>query len=268
MLTTSRPLSQLMSLVLLVAALAGCGAAQLRPAAPSAALVAEQVAAGRAADAAAMLAATPDDLPAMRAALDLVLLAMPLAPADSALRDELDATQRSLLALLAVGDARAALAQADAPPTELTADARALADQALAVEQVPPMQPPAVAQAPRATQAPARPTAPAAPSYAVAQRKSFEGSGASGQFASCIDVQILAPTGPVSGAVIGINNGDHSFENQTDANGYTGRCGLGASTWSVVLFWTPEGGAAKTVSTTVYLNGAPEQRAAVVFQGQ
>jgi len=98
MLTTSRPLSQLMSLVLLVAALAGCGAAQL----PPVALVAEEVAAGRAADAGAMLAATPDDLPAMRAALDLVLLAMPLAPADSALRDELDATQRSLLALLAV----------------------------------------------------------------------------------------------------------------------------------------------------------------------
>ena len=107
-----------------------------------------------------------------------------------------------------------------------------------------------------------------APSFAVAQRKSFEGSGASGQFASCIDVQILAPTGAVSGAVIGINNGDLSFQNQTDANGYTGRCGLGASTWSVVLFWTPAGGSAQSVSTTVYLSGAPEQRAAVVFQGR
>jgi hypothetical protein len=65
--------------------------------------------------------------------------------------------------------------------------------------------------------------------------------------------------------VIEVNNGDHSYQSQTDAGGYTGRCGLGASTWSVVLVWTPAGGASG-VTTTVYLSGGPEQRAAVVFQ--
>ena len=112
----------------------------------------------------------------------------------------------------------------------------------------------------------ARPTRPTRPTYGLTTRKSFEGSGNSGQFASCIDVQIVGRSGPISGAVLGINNGDHTYQNQTDQNGYAGRCGLGASTWSVVLFWTPGGGQARGVATTVYINGATEQRAAVVFQ--
>ncbi len=128
------------------------------------------------------------------------------------------------------------------------------------------------ARAPTATARPVtttRPTSrPAAPAFSVVQRRSFEGSGNSGQFASCIDIQILGPAGPLSGAVVGINNGEHSYQNQTDANGYTGRCGLGASTWSVVLFWTPTTGSVRGVTTTVYLSGSPEQRAAVVIQGR
>ncbi|MEI6181583.1 MAG: hypothetical protein WCP31_12560, partial [Chloroflexales bacterium] len=107
---------------------------------------------------------------------------------------------------------------------------------------------------------------PGRQAYALTTRKSFEGSGNSGQFASCIDVKIVGRNGPVNGAVIGINNGDHSYQNQTDQNGYAGRCGLGASTWSVVLFWTPNGGQARGAATTVYVSGAPEQRAATVFQ--
>lgn len=129
-----------------------------------------------------------------------------------------------------------------------------------------------VAPAPTATARPVattRPaTRPATPAFSVVQRKSFDGSGNSGQFASCIDIQILGPAGPISGAVVGINNGEHSYQNQTDANGYTGRCGLGASTWSVVLFWTPATGSVRGVTTTVYLSGSPEQRAAVVIQGR
>jgi hypothetical protein len=124
-----------------------------------------------------------------------------------------------------------------------------------------------VAQAPRPAVSRPQPSAEAAPAYGVAQRKSFDGSGNSGQYASCIDVQVLGPAGPVGGAVIGINNGEHSYQNQTDAAGYAGRCGLGASTWSVVLFWAP-GGIVKSTATTVYLSGAPEQRAAAVFQAQ
>lgn len=116
--------------------------------------------------------------------------------------------------------------------------------------------------------APRRPPAPAPPAFAVAQRKSFEGSGASGRYESCIDIQILGRGGPIGGAVVGINNGEHTYQNQTDAGGYTGRCGLGASTWSVVLFWVPPGHSLQGAATTVYLSGAPEQRAAVVFQEQ
>lgn len=113
-----------------------------------------------------------------------------------------------------------------------------------------------------------RPPEPAQPGFAVAQRKSFEGSGASGRYESCIDVQILGHGGPIGGAVVGINNGEHSYQSQTDAGGYTGRCGLGASTWSVVIFWLPPDRTVQGVATTVYLSGAPEQRAAVVFQEQ
>lgn len=145
----------------------------------------------------------------------------------------------------------------------------AVAQSSLVVQQSPPVaeqSPPTV----RPTASPAvRPTAPPAPrarSFAVAQRKSFEGSGTSGQFASCVDVQILGAQGPLAGAVVGINNGEHSYQNQTDGSGYTGRCGLGASTWSVVLFWAPPDTKLTGVATTVYLNGAPEQRAAVVFE--
>jgi hypothetical protein len=120
--------------------------------------------------------------------------------------------------------------------------------------------------APRPQSAPPTPLPqPARPAYVVAERKSFEGSGESGRFESCVDVQVIAQSGPVAGAVVAVNNGDHSYQSQTDADGYTGRCGLGPSTWSVVLFWTP-GGGDSGVATTVYLSGAPEQRAAVTFE--
>jgi len=132
--------------------------------------------------------------------------------------------------------------------------------------------PPTPTPAPLPTRPPATSSRPPARSagsaFSVVQRNSFEGSGNSGQFASCIDIQVLGSGGPIAGAVIGINNGDHSYQNQTDANGYTGRCGLGASTWSVVIFWTPQAGSVSGATTTVYLNGAPDQRAAVVFRGR
>lgn len=357
-------------LALLVGALASCGARQSAPVS-STGPYAEQLATGRMAfelgdhtgaatilaplasqSAAAtqllararhgiainQLAAAPADPAALRSALDLVFLAIPLALADPALHSELLATQEGLVQLLAVEDARRGLeaqASAGSAPERLVAAARALGQQAeLAAGLLPRLPgaealaaagllsaattieaqapgdgraealrfceraaalapadslaqacisrlatapaataPPAsavgvAAPSPRATPAPARPAAPAPPTYSVAQRKSFEASGNSGQFASCIDVQILGPGGPVSGAVIGINNGEHSFQNQTNADGYTGRCGLGASIWSVVLFWTPASGNVSGTATTVYVNGVAEQRAAVVFQGR
>jgi hypothetical protein len=195
-----------------------------------------------------MLGAGPAAPANARAALDQLALALPLAGPDPALSAEIRTAQSQVVALLAQEEARLAAA-ASPGPAAITA---------------PPAPPPAPAPRPPR---PPRPR-PAAPGelYTVAQRKSFDGSGNSGSFASCVDVQVLGAGGPVAGAVIGVNNGEHSYQSQTDAGGYAGRCGLGPSNWSVVLFWTPAEGSIVGATTTVYLNGAPEQRAAVVFQ--
>lgn len=283
------------------------------------------------------LADAPGEPLALRSALDLITLALPLTPTDDPLHGELAATQAALAQLLALEDAgRAleALAQSGAAPEALATAARALGEQALRALEVEPRLPgaaatagagllraataleaesagealslceraaalapadeaaracterltglataPAAAPAPPTTApgnasaaprppAPTRPARPAAIVYGVTQRKSFDGSGNSGAFASCIDVQILRQGNPVGGAVIGFNNGEHSYQSQTNADGYAGRCGLGASTWSVVLFWTPADGTVRGVTTTVYLSGAAEQRGAVVFEGR
>lgn len=214
----------------------------------------------RAALARERLAAAPDDPVAQRAALDQLALALPLA-ADPGLRAELLATRAELAALLTAADSAAA-ASADTAPTS-EPGAAATATPAAEAPAATPLPAPIVA--PRLPRRPP-PTAVPVVTYGVARRQSFEGSGNSGAFASCIDIQVVGPGGPVAGAVLGINNGEHSYQNQTDANGYTGRCGLGASTWSVVLFWTPGEGDLRGAVTTIVLSGAPEQRGVVVFQ--
>lgn len=203
----------------------------------------------------------------LRRALDQVELALAVAPPGHGLRPELLAAEGDLVARLDSLDAGPAAGAIPGPETAAPDAGEAAVAPAVsspAATAAPPTAPPSAVAAPARRQAPAAP----APSYAVATRKSFEGSGNSGQFASCIDVQILGRGGPVAGAVIGINNGDLSYQDQTDQSGYSGRCGLGASNWSVVIFWTPAGGQAHGSATTVYVSGAPEQRAAVVFQGR
>lgn len=182
----------------------------------------------------------------LRAALDQFNLALADAPATGPLREEILARQRETLALLEPPPAPAATAVAQPEPGPAAA--------------------PVAAQPRPAPRPDPRPAQPATPSFGVVQRNSFEGAGNSGQYESCIDIQVLGQGGPIAGAVIGINNGEHSYQNQTDGNGYTGRCGLGASTWSVVLFWAPPDRSISGAATTVYVSGAPEQRAAVVFQ--
>lgn len=209
--------------------------------------------------------AGPGEGAALRQALDRVELALAVAPAGDGRRPDLLAAEADLVARLGAleaGPAAGAALSGGAPPqvpaaasTEPAATPTAVPTPALAATVV------AASLRPRAAPQPA-------PTFAVAARKSFEGSGDSGQYASCIDVQILGRGGPVSGAVIGINNGDLSYQDQTDQSGYSGRCGLGASTWSVVVFWAPGSGQAHGSATTVYVSGAPEQRAAVVFQGR
>ncbi|MBX0330379.1 hypothetical protein K2Z83_22215 [Oscillochloris sp. ZM17-4] len=183
-----------------------------------------------------------------------------MARAEAALRGALDSAEARRAAI-----DQLALAMAAAPEGELRE--RIAARMGEVAAEAAPTHADEAADSPATQPQAARPRPQAQPhrTYAVAQRKSFEGGGESGQFASCVDVQVIGRAGPVSDAVVEVNNGEHSYQSQTDAGGYAGRCGLGASTWSVVLFWTP-GGGDSGVATTVYLSGAPEQRAAVVFQ--
>ncbi|NJN14865.1 MAG: hypothetical protein HC822_00395 [Oscillochloris sp.] len=186
----------------------------------------------------------PNDPAALRDALDQVILGIVDAPLGPT-RIELAALHDQLVTQLQT-------ALADAPV------AAPIVATSAAVVTAP--RPPSVVTRPQ----PAAPTP--GTTFGVAERRSFEGSGAADSFNSCIDIQVIGRNGPLAGAVIGINNGDLSYQNQTDGNGYSGRCGLGPSTWSVVLFWTPAGGEVHNATTTVYLNGAAEQRAAIVFQ--
>lgn len=252
------------AVILLVTLLAGCGGSPAAPGAPTMAPAATTAAESAAGALAAYEAArtAPADHQALRLAFDRVELALAVGPDDPVVVRALLAAEADLVARLAALERSSATPVAQASPTAV-ATATAEPSPTPAVTSTPTATPKATgAAAPRP-----RPTAaPQGASFAVANRKSFDGSGNSGQFASCIDVQILGRRGPVSGAVLGINNGEHSYQNQTDQNGYAGRCGLGASTWSVVLFWAPERGQVRSSATTVYLNGAPEQRAAVVFQ--
>lgn len=207
--------------------------------------------------------AGPGDGAALRRAFDQVELALAVVSTEHSLRGELLEAEGVLVARLALLDT-------EPGPEPATQGVEAAADEGPTAG-IPGRAAPSATRAalPGSSPAPRRvptPTTQGSPAYVTTMRKSFEGSGNSGQFTSCIDVQILGRSGPVAGAVIGINNGEHSYEDQTDQNGYSGRCGLGASTWSVVLFWTPGGGQVVGGATTVYLSGAPEQRAAVVFQ--
>lgn len=262
----------LVALALAAALLAGC-------AAPASAEVAPPAAApgGLPDDALAAYAAAvmdPADRPALRRALDQVELALAVAPAAHPQRGALVAAEADLVSRLAPPVSEEPPEQGQGPAEPPPAETAAAVVSPVTDSPAPtsaPTAPPAPTSAPTAPPAAPRPrpTAqpiPPAPTFAIATRTSFDGSGVSGQFASCIDVQVLGRAGPVGGAVIGINNGEHSYQDQTDAGGYSGRCGLGASTWSVVLFWAPGGGPAQPVATTVYVSGAPEQRAAVVFQ--
>lgn len=221
----------------------------------------------------ALAATAPNDPAALRAALDQFSIGLLVAPTDSALQAELARRQQATALLL---DAMRDPAQAPQLCAEAhTAWPVATAALAVCAPQTATAAPPPVPTAPPQRSAPLQPNPAPAPTtrpqpvhFGVVERKSFEATLPSGQYNSCIDIQVVGRNGPVGGAVVGINNGEHSYQNQTDANGYTGRCGLGASTWSVVLFWTPPNQTISGAATTVWINGAAEQRAAVVFQEQ
>lgn len=246
---------RLIGLSICLALLAGCAPAP----------IVDERAATESARSLTLPAARPADPAALRAAFAEVSIGALAAPPESALRAELLRRQATTAAQLdALADALPAPqtcgAHCGAAPT--AAPTATLAPDAT-LTPAPQLRPPAARPAP-----PTNTALPAAPQFVVAGRRSFDATEPNGQYASCIDIQVVGRNGPVGGAVIGINNGDHSYQNQTDAAGYTGRCGLGASTWSVVLFWAPPNHPISGATTTVWLNGAAEQRAVVVFREQ
>jgi hypothetical protein len=244
----------------------------------------------------ALLVADKQSPAALRSAYNQFAWGAAIAPEDTDIRNQLETYRQEAADLFALAQMTQALRTGTEQPDDptLAASARALhaaADQladsdlpgaaeqitaaravaAAILEQTPAESAPAAVQPAVAATATHQPTPtpdrPAAvPGFGVTRRVSFEGSGDSGAFAACIDVQVIGVTGPVAGAVVGINNGDLHYQNQTNAAGYTGRCGLGASTWTVVLFWVPGHEALAGAQTTVYLNGAEEQRGEVVFE--
>jgi tetratricopeptide (TPR) repeat protein len=108
---------------------------------------------------------------------------------------------------------------------------------------------------------------PAALAFKAIPAASFAGSGNSGQFASCVSGRVTGRSGAIDGAVLEVNNGPQNrFSATSGGGGYYRVCGLGASTWSVVLFFVPgKPGLGNQPAATIYLNGAPEQQALVNF---
>jgi hypothetical protein len=71
----------------------------------------------------------------------------------------------------------------------------------------------------------------------------------------------------VAAALIVVNNGAASVDRQTNLAGEFSICGLGDSTWSVVLRYVPgEPTLAREVAATVYVNGGPDHVAIVNFR--
>jgi tetratricopeptide (TPR) repeat protein len=85
----------------------------------------------------------------------------------------------------------------------------------------------------------------------------FEGSGTTGQFRSCIAGRVRAADGnPYAGAQVNVNNGPkNSFNARTGRDGVYRVCGLGPSHWDVVLRQVPGMALAQQPSGVVYLNG-------------
>jgi hypothetical protein len=110
---------------------------------------------------------------------------------------------------------------------------------------------------------------PAARVFAASVADASAGQGNSDQYGSCVQGQVIVKSGSPHGAIISINNGDVTYERTSGGGGYYQFCGLGASNWTVVLYWVP--GDAELASqpyATVYVNGAPGETAVINFVEQ
>lgn len=100
----------------------------------------------------------------------------------------------------------------------------------------------------------------------------YPGTQPSGEQASCVAGYVRLGGTPIAGAVVYANNGGPAAPSPrgiTDGNGYYYICGLGDSTWSVVLTYIPGPDTlAAEVKPTVYVNGSHTQVAVVNFNGR
>lgn len=116
----------------------------------------------------------------------------------------------------------------------------------------------------------ATPRPPAKRYLKASVERSFAGSGNNGTFESCISGSVSYGGAPIDGAVIGVNNGqgNNYFRAVSGSGGLYKVCGLGASAWSVVLFYipgSPELG--NQPVEVVYVNGNRGQEGRVSFAG-
>lgn len=129
--------------------------------------------------------------------------------------------------------------------------------------------PPTARPTPRPTARPA-PPAPRLRAFSAEVISSYPGSGRSEDRQSCIEGRVRDRNGNgVGGAVVSINNGASNLDRQTNGAGEFQFCGVGDSTWSVVLRYIPGSpGLAREVAGTVYVNGSGGQTGIVNFREQ
>lgn len=110
--------------------------------------------------------------------------------------------------------------------------------------------------------------APSARAFVAEVIRTYPGTGRSEDRESCIEGRVRDRSGGgIGGAVVSINNGAANLDRQTNGAGEFQFCGLGDSTWSVVLRYVPGSpGLAREVAGTVYVNGSAQQSAAVNFR--
>ena len=116
---------------------------------------------------------------------------------------------------------------------------------------------------------PARPapTAPPLRSFVAEVIVSYPGSGSSGGKSSCVQGVVRDRAGSgVAAAAIAANNGNAEVGKLTNGAGEYQICGLGDSTWSILLRFVPgDPPLAQEAVATVYVNGSREQAAVVNF---
>ena len=122
------------------------------------------------------------------------------------------------------------------------------------------------AQRPQPTASPA-PTAPPLRSFVAEVIVSYPGSGSSGGKSSCVQGVVRDRAGSgVAAAAIAANNGNAEVGKLTNGAGEYQICGLGDSTWSILLRFVPgDPPLAQEAVATVYVNGSREQVAVVNF---